>query len=179
MAENVIVNTNSLFFFTLFLLIGNIVFGVGKIVIHAMDENINPLYGYDSFMNMDLTGSMYGETLEWFDQLQDVLDFVINFIVSFFIAYVIFSSFYSRMTPLNFLMSFIFAILLSAVYNYLYILIYNNVIQILTSYSPLFSISFGQFLIQNLPLILVANMFAGAMAFLYSTASTRFYRRDL
>lgn len=179
MAENVIVNTNSLFFFTLFLLIGNIIFGVAKVVVSTMENNISPLYGIDGVMGVDLTGSMYAEAIIWFDQFQNVLDFAINFIVSFFIGYVIFSSFYSRMTPLNFIMSFIFAIILSAVYNYLYILIYNTVISTLTGFSPLFSFSLGQFLIQNLSLILVANIFAGAMAFLYSTASTRFYRREL
>lgn len=173
---NLLTNLFSIFVLGITLLICDVFFGVLTLTRSYIEPTV---YGSYGALGIETTGSIFQETEEKINEFVDVLHLTFNFVGFLLVGYAIFSSFFTRATPLNFLLGFIAAIIIGAIINFVFIFLYNTMVTSLSEVSPYFTFSLGSYIYSNFTLILISTIFAGAASFLYSSVSTRFNKGGL
>lgn len=174
--RNVGINMFVLFMLGTTLLFVNIFLGIGDIMSENLQEILYPIL---NALGIETEGSLTKTSIEKMGEVRDIFANAVNFLAYFLVAYSIFSSFFVRATPLGFVMTFIFSIIIGATLNFVFITLYNNVVSIITGTGMGFSFDVGGFLLTNFSTILLANILAGALSFLYSAASSKFNKGSL
>lgn len=177
---NIQTNIIALFFLGMSLLIADVIYSSTL----WMSQNMQGKY-YDLYekTGINTQGSTLDSIFSSIAGIDDIIRFTLNFSAFFLIGYSIFSSFFTRATPLNFILGVISSIIIGGILNFVFILMYNAIIEVMTNINTLYPefifSNIGSYVYSNFSFVLIANVLAGVMSFLYSSVSTKFNKGGL
>ena len=138
------------------------IFGVN--ILGNIKSNLNETMTNTSVFGNYTNSTFYGTVNDAYDDTKSVFLDAVTFMLYVFMGMTIFSSFTQKNNITSYVFSFIFAVITCAIVHYLFVTIYN---EFLTSMPVEYMVDMPTFFFENLDLLMIANVVAGIVSFIF------------
>lgn len=152
-------NIATLFFVALAVML--LIFGMN--VLGSVHTALNQTYSNNTYFEGYTNSTLYSSLMTSYADTRNVFLDATNFLLYIFVGMTIFSSFTQKNNLTSYLFSFIISIIACVVVYYLFANIYNSFITTATAYLT----DLPTFFFENFELLLVANVIAGIISFVF------------